>query len=92
MKVPVFQKTKAVDKDGYFTPQIQQMLDILFQQLQISVSDEGFQIPQQTTANINTIFSPANPNAKGSGIIVYDSDTHQYKGNANGVIKTFTVT
>lgn len=92
MKIPVFQLGKAVDKEGNFAPFMQQFFDLFFQQMQKTLSDDGFEIPQLTTQQISNVTSASNHNAKGNGTIWYDSDANQFKGYVNGVVKVFTLT
>lgn len=92
MRVPTFLKLQAVDKDGNFTPQTQQFFDVMTQQMQQALSDDGVEMPQRSTAEINNIASSSNDNAKPNGTIWYDTDTNQFKGKINGTIKVFTLT
>jgi hypothetical protein len=92
MNIPTFTGKKIVDKDGHCHPEFQQYNDHLNQQMQANLSNDGFVIPANTTADINHIANPANPNGRQDGTIWYDSETHQWKGKSNGVVKVFTVT
>lgn len=93
MNIPNFLKSIPIaelkEEDGkyYFTPQMANMFIQLFTELQQNLSNEGFKIPQQTTSNINIL-----DNALSTAAIIYDSDTNEFKGNVDGVFKTFTLT
>ncbi len=89
MNVPAFIKQVIVDKDGNPTDSMMFFLTLLTQQMQATLSDDGWVVPSQTTANINTIASPENANAKPSGTIWYDSTVNKWKGNQNGAVVTF---
>ncbi len=92
MRIPVFTDQQFTKEDGRLTPYAQQLLDITFQQMQRSLSDDGFVIPSQTTTAIQNIVSPSNPNAKGPGTMWYDSTLNKYVGNENGTLVIFATT
>lgn len=71
MKVPIYMQGQ--DDNLY--------QDELNQTLQDALSDNGWKIPNQTTANITQI-APTMPN----GTIWYDSDTNQLKYIKSGVV------
>jgi hypothetical protein len=81
-----------VEPTGMPTSDTQQLLDIITQQMQRNLSDDGYVIPSQTTAAIQNIVSPSNPNAKGPGTFWYDTDINKYVGNENGTLVVFTTT
>lgn len=85
MKIPNFIDTVVVDKEGRLTNEFKQILIQLFTQLGINLSDEGFKIPEQTSANISLL---NNINSKNR--LIVDSDTNQLKINLNGTFKTIT--
>ncbi len=92
MKIPTFTRQKFVDDDGNLMPAYQQAFDILFQQMQLNLSDDGCVIPSKTTEQITNIASSSNANNRPNGTIWYDITTDQYKGKVNGVVKVFTLT
>ena len=56
--------------------------DELNRNMQTSLSDNGWEIPQQTTANITTIES-----GKPDGTLWYDTDTNEIKAKVNGTVQ-----
>jgi hypothetical protein len=92
MKVPNFARIKAVDKEGNFTDEIHNFFDVLLQQMQGNLSDEGIVFPPLSQSDINKIVSSKNPNKKGNATTFFNSDTNQLQILINGVVKTFTVT
>jgi hypothetical protein len=91
MKIPNFIKTIWTDKEGSLTAEGNLYHDQLSQYLKTTISEEGFEIPQNTTSDITRFSDPTNPNFKPDGTIWYDSDTKQFKGKINGVVKVFTL-
>lgn len=83
--IPNFQSSQFVDKNGNLMPNWQITLNQLFNQLQSYLSNEGLKVPQQTTANINTLNTD-----KSIGVLLYDSNANELKVNINGVFKTIT--
>lgn len=81
MNIPTYINIQYVDKDGFLTSPMQLYNDELNQALQRGLSDNGWTVPQLTTAQITEI-SPDMPN----GTIWYDSTTNQLKGKINGVV------
>lgn len=51
-----------------------------------ALSDNGWTLPQQSTANITTIAAQMN-----NGTMWYDSDTNSFKVKINGTVKTVNV-
>jgi hypothetical protein len=91
MKIPTFSNGQIVDKDGNCTPSFGQYNDQLNQQMQLNLSDNGTVIPGNTTVNITYFSSVSNPNAMPNGTVWYDTDTGQFKGLVDGVVKVFTL-
>ena len=89
MKIPTFNVMQFVDDGGYLTSQMQLYYDQLNVQLQNNLSDDGFVIPSLTTTQINSIADPNNANGRPDGSIWYDSQTKQFKGKVDGVVKVF---
>lgn len=89
---PIFTKTPWIDRDGHLTPEAEQYNDQNSQYINKVLSPHGFEIPQNTTVNINNFANPGNPSSKPNGTIWYDSDIHKYKGKENGVVVIFTTT
>lgn len=92
MKIVTLVEQKIVKEDGHPTPSFQQTLDILLQQMQINLSDDGYVLPQQTTDAINGIVNPSNPNAKGNGTIWYDTTLNKFVGLENNILVSFDTT
>lgn len=92
MNIPNFPLSAWISKTGenqYFIhPEVMGVFRQLFIEMQQNLSNEGFSIPQQNTANIAII--GANP-APPIGRIIYNSEAHSFVGNVNGVFKTFTM-
>lgn len=90
MKIPNIIDRPISDKEGNLTSEWKQLLTELITQLQLNVSDEGFIIPRQSSANITSIST-----SKSVGAIVYDSDTNQFKAcvssGGTGVFKTINL-
>jgi hypothetical protein len=94
MKVPNYFTTKFVDDQGYLTPEYQVFFQDLITQMQINLSDEGFRIPQQTTATIAQLKSSFNSQPKPNvyfGDLLYDSTTDEAKINIAGTFKVIQV-
>lgn len=90
MKIPTFTDQPITQSDGTPTPYMRQLLDILLQQMQLSLSNDGFVIPSQTTATIQNIITGNNP--KGPGTIWYDTTLNKFVGNENGRLVVFNTT
>jgi hypothetical protein len=86
MKLPIYLNTKFVDKNGMLTSDMQHYMDNQSQTLHDGLGDDGWTLPQQTTANINTI-APNMPN----GTMWYDTNTNEFKVLIAGVVKVVTV-
>lgn len=91
MIIPTFTDQPIVDPDsGRASEYLRQLFDILLQQMQLSLSNNGFVIPSQTTAAIQNIVSGNNP--KGAGTIWYDTTLNKFVGNENGTLVSFNTT
>ena len=86
MKVPLFTRQSFIDKDGNLTPAIQQVFDVLFQQMQQNLSDDGMVIPGLSTDDINQAASPSNANNKPNGTLWYDTTTNELKLKKNNTV------
>lgn len=86
MKIPTIGNVRLVDEKGYPTTQMQAWMSQLQTNMNKSLSDEGLEIPQQSTQNINYINSQTEQN-----MIWYDKDSSAYKVNVDGEIKTVNV-
>lgn len=75
-----------VDKEGRMKDLLGIFLDQLVLALQTNFNNQGIAVPQQTSSNIILLTG-----TQYSGNILYDSTTNQFKGNVNGVWKTFTL-
>lgn len=89
MKIPTFNRLRFIDEQGYLTAEMQQFYDVLNTQMQDNLSDDGFVIPPRTTEQINEISDPTNQNSKPDGVMWYDSQTGQFKGKINGIVRIF---
>jgi hypothetical protein len=88
MIIPTFSKHKVADESGDYTPEASLYQDILNQQMQICLSDDGWQVPALDTDTINQFADPANANARLPGCIWYDQTTNELKVLiAAGIIK-----
>ncbi len=87
MIVPTFSYDKVVDKEGNWSLIWLQIITQLLQQLQVSFSEEGLVLPQQSSANI-TVIAASYPN----GTMFYNSDTDEFQVIVGGSVKTVTVT
>lgn len=87
-----------VDKNGMINDYWALFFDNLTSVLQNNYSNEGILVPQQTAANISNLNAtqpnpPDGANVRLSNAnILYDSTNNEFKGNINGVWKTFTLT
>jgi len=90
MIVPAFLNNTFVDKNGDLTPGWSFLLNQLFNDMQTNISNEGFVIPSQTTANINRLAATGSKILNGT--MLYDSDLNVLKVFKNGVFKTITTT
>lgn len=78
MKLPIFEDIKMVNEIGHLTPSWKNILQVLFEFLQYTLSDEGFILPQLSENQINQLTSSAN------GTLVYDSTNNIIKARVNG--------
>ena len=86
MFVPVWERKKMVEENLYPTDEMENFFTTLIEEMQTDLSDEGFQVPSLTTAEITQIAGDPNvPN----GRIWYDTDVDEYKGKKGGVVVTF---
>lgn len=83
MMIPNFENTKFVDRNGNLTAEWQLILQQLFTLLQTNLSNEGYKLPQQTTAIITSLNTAAS-----IGNLIYDSTLDVAKVNLAGVYKT----
>lgn len=81
MIIPTFIDVQYTDEEGYLTSAMQLYNDELNQALQNGLSDNGWTVPQLTTAQITQIATQM-PN----GTLWYDVDTNQLKGKINGAV------
>lgn len=76
MRVPTY--TAEMDQQLYH--------DVLNQQLQQNVSQDGFVMPSRTTADIAAIASPDNTNGRPDGAMWYDQDLKKLVIKQDGVV------
>lgn len=72
----------------YMNDQWKHLFQQLITQLQQNYSYEGITIPHQPTATATSLLS----STTSIGSMLYDNESHAFKGNVNGTIRTFTVT
>lgn len=88
MNIPNFLNIQIVDpKTGYFTDSAREIFQQLFKEAQDNLSEEGFIIPAQNTANIAIL-----NNIKSKNALIVNSDTNALLFNQNGTFKTATLT
>lgn len=88
MMIPSFSNNRVVDEDGFFTPEWANLMSILITQTQNNLGNEGYVLPQQSSANITDLTDAS----KSTGAIVYNSTDNTMMGNIGGAWKTFTLT
>lgn len=94
MILPNFENTKLVDEKGYLTAEWQMILQAFFQTLQKNLSNEGFLIPQQSTATISSLQTQFNASTTPTvyyGDLLYDSTTDEFKVNIAGTFRVVQV-
>lgn len=89
MNVPPYDHRKAVNDEGDYSDEAQHYNDVLNQQMQMNLSNDGFVIPSRSASDISYISDPANGNARGNGTMWYDSTNNQFVALINGKLKTF---
>lgn len=77
---------RAAETNGDMHQDLVNYLGQLVQKLQANLSDQGFVIPQQPTANITQLTG-----AQSVGNLLYDNTTHELKVNINGTWKVVQV-
>lgn len=81
MQIPNFINCRVVDENGNWTPEWQNIMTQLLTETQINLSNEGYRIPQLTSADIANLTDLQ----KSNGNIVYNTDIQDFEGNRNGV-------
>ena len=89
-KIPNFEDTTIVDKNGMLTPIWKNIMSELVSFLQQNHSQEGLISPQQSTSTITSLAT-----TKSIGAMIYDSTTNQFKvctktGTTTAKFKTVT--
>ena len=87
MYIPPFYNSKFVNKDGYLTGDQQIFIDTLIREMRSSLGSDGLEVPQQTTANINSIVASMPVKT----LMFHDIDTNELKVIMNGVVKVIPV-
>lgn len=87
---PNFPVSQPTDSKGKLTNEWQQMLQQFVSYGQQNLSGEGFNMPQQTTANINTLVSAENSKIP-DGAIWYNTTNKCFQGKVDGQLVTFMV-
>ncbi len=94
MNIPNFQNIKFIDEKGYLTNEWALILQQLFTALQTSLSNEGYQLPQQPTTTITSLqtrFAAAPSPSAYYGDLLYDTTTNQFKVNIAGTFRIVQV-
>lgn len=92
MITPTITRYQYVDEKGYLTSQAQLDHDVLNNQMQQCLSDDGFIIPSRTSSEIIQITNPSNPSGRGNGTIWYATDLNKFVGLQNGILVSFNTT
>lgn len=74
MIIPSFQNIKFVEEDGYLTSQMQMYNDELNNTLRNGLSDNGWTIPEVTSAQLTEILALPDDQQMPNGTIWYVSD------------------
>jgi hypothetical protein len=80
MKTGNVPQGKLVDQTGYITNEWYSFISNLTTQMRLSLGDEGYTFPSQSSDDIDTL-----SNDQSKARIINDSDTNQLKMNNNGV-------
>ena len=88
MDIPSYIPMKVVDEDGNLTSEWSNLFNQLISQLQLNLGNEGYVLPELTTAQIAELTDID----KSKGAMVYDTDLNEFKVNISGVWKVVTVT
>lgn len=99
-RVANFLDTPVVNKDGQFTDEWRNIMQQVFQSLQLNFGNEGLVMPTQTDANITTIQNNVDNNGNPTaqyGTILYDSTNNSIRISINNglnapIFKTVTLT
>lgn len=86
MKIPPFTRQVFTEKSGFLSSPFQYFFDVLVQQMQENLSDDGLVVPSLTTQEINDVADPTNDNSMPNGTLWYDTDTNELKLKKNGVV------
>ena len=86
MNIPNYLTDKLVDENGELTTPWARTISQLLVELEHNLSDEGYVLPQQPTANIAQLTQP-----QSVGAMIYDSDTDEFKVNIAGTWKVVQV-
>jgi hypothetical protein len=89
MKIPNLEQGKICNSDGTPAPAYLNYHAAINTELQNNVSNEGYVVPQQNTANITNIAQKSL--AQQSIVLIHDNETDETKLIINGVVKTITV-
>lgn len=84
MNIPILPHENPIDDNGQWTASWLLWLQQLVAVLQKTISDHGLRVPPLSTEIIKQLNKPSN-----ASVILYDSDTKQFKGNADGTFKVF---
>lgn len=94
MNIPNYQNTQFTNSNGYLTDPWSLILQQLISALQTNLSDDGYRVPQHTTAEIADLLASFNASSSPSayfGVLLYDTSTNELKVNINGTFRVIQV-
>lgn len=83
MNIPNLLSHPLVDNDNMMHPAWRDFFSQLITEMQNNLSNEGYKVPQQPTANVTALNTD-----KSKGALLYDNQTDELKVNINGTFKT----
>jgi len=86
MITPNLPMGRWMDESGHPTPEMAGVFAQLISELQQNLSNEGYKVPQQPTANVQSLNT-----TQSIGALLYDSDTNELKVNINGTFRVVQV-
>jgi len=86
MITPNLPTGKWVDEKGHPTATVIGIFSQMFSEMQNNLSNEGYKVPQQSTATVSALNT-----TKSIGALLYDSDTNELKVNINGTFRVVQV-
>lgn len=86
MNIPTFYNAKFVHDDGFLTDEMHYFMEDFVSTLRGGLSNNGFTLPQLTTAQINQI-APNMPN----GTMWYDVTVNEIKAKVAGIVRVIAL-